>query len=386
MTAGTIRIDIWHNILWSAYKGEVFSALCKRAKGSNLDFRFFQIAETGGDRVSLSGVDLGRHRYPYDLLFNGTYDAIPLPRRIIELAKRTWSSDADLFILTGYQKPEVWIQLALIKIRGKKAAVFCDATIYDNPQTFLKGLVKRVFFKTVDGIFGYGPRSKDYVVHYGASPDKFHFRCQAAALAYDYMVEKALADRLRLAPDTDTPRYLYVGRLSPEKNLERLLRAFALIRKEKPWAELIIVGGGKHREALIEIAKCLGLDADAVFVGSKSGPDLFAEYSKATCFVLPSLSEPWGLVVNEALHYGCPVIVSERCGCVPELVKEGETGFIHDPFSEEDLTDKMIQAVTAFADTKKTAQVCLALMENYTPDRAAQQIIDGCNRIFGTAS
>jgi hypothetical protein len=72
----------------------------------------------------------------------------------------------------------------------------------------------------MDGIFAYGSRSKEYVIYYGAAADMVYDDCQAAALPLDYTAGKALAMRLSSAPSTDAPRYLYVGRLSPEKGLD----------------------------------------------------------------------------------------------------------------------------------------------------------------------
>ena len=376
------RVDIWHNILWSKYKGEVFSSLHKLNDPQELDIRFFQVAETEGNRVSLGGVDLAHHRYPFDLVFKGSYGKTPLAKRVMALALRTAKSDADLFILTGYETLECWAQLLIIKLKRKKAAVFCDATIHDNKQTFLKGIFKRLFFHVVDGIFGYGPRSKDYVVHYGADPQKFNYRCQAAALPLDYSADLALADRLALAAKPEAPRYLYIGRLSSEKGLDTLLYAFAKVRAQKPKASLILVGGGGERENLEALAQELGLGEAVSFTGGKSGAELFAEYSRATCFVLPSRSEPWGLVVNEALSYGCPVIVSEYCGCVPELVIEGKTGFVHKVNDVDDLAAKMLAAPKVFSDSQKTAEACLEHIINYTPDKAAGQILEGMRAIL----
>lgn len=384
MTTPHFTIDIWHNILWSAYKGEVFSALHERTQGTDLDIRFFQIAETEGNRIGLSGVDLGRHRYPYDLLFKGTYNGAGFLNRAKEIAKRTWDSNADLFILTGYEKPEVWIQLALIKLRRKKVAFFCDSALFDQPQNVIKGTMKRLIFSLADGFFGYGQRNKEYVVHYGAAPEKFHLRCQAAALPYDYARDKAFADRLRLAPTPDAPRFLFVGRLSPEKNLPGLLDAFARVQQTIPSASLVIIGSGPLKEELEAKARSLGLDPSAIFLGSKTGPALYEEFGRATALILLSHSETWGLVVNEALHYGCPAIVSERCGCARYLIAEGVTGFVHDAFDVNDLAAKMLAAPAQFADIHKTAQDCLAQIENFTPARAAVQIMDGCHAILTT--
>lgn len=374
------RIDIWHNILWSRYKGGVFSTLHALNTKQEFDIHFYQMAETEGNRQSLSKVDETYHNYPYTLVFQGALDSVPFHKRLKEIVIRTFKSNADLMILTGYEKPEVWAQIAILKLKRKKVMIFCDATAFDQPQNALKRLIKKIIFQTVDGVFGYGERARDYALSYGTKSKNWHKRCQAAALPHDYDEALIVQKRLELATSSDAPRYLYVGRLSVEKNLGRLLEAFAKLKNNLPQAELVIIGGGDQKQALEEKAITLGLDPATIFIGSKGGQDLYDEYAKATCFVLPSLSEPWGLVVNEALHYGCPVIVSNRCGCVPELVIEGESGFSHDPYSVDDIYDKMMRASIEFQDTQKTAKACLTIMKNQTPQTAALQMIEGIRK------
>lgn len=384
LSSQPLRIDIWHNILWSAYKAEVFSSLHNIAGENNCDIRFFQMAETEGNRAGLSSVDLSRHRYPYKLLFKGSLDKIGFPARLKAVLSNAWKTDAGLSVLTGYEKPECWAQIALLKLRGRKVALFCDSTIYDQKQGFLKGLAKAAIFKCADGIFGYGKRSREYALRYGATPAKIFHRCQAAALPSNYAPQRALEQRLASA--SASPRYLYVGRLAPEKDLSTLLDAFSEVFRQRADAELIMVGNGTLLESLRQQAARLGLQDRVKFLGSKSGESLFEEYAKATALVLPSLSEPWGLVVNEALSYGCPVIVSERCGCAPELAQDGKTGFTHAASNAADLAEKMLTAISCFADKEKTARQCIDTMADYTPDKAAIKILEGCCSILGNDS
>jgi glycosyltransferase involved in cell wall biosynthesis len=376
------RVDIWHNILWSRYKGEVFSSLYKINNKNELDIHFFQIAETNSKRLGLSPTNLDHHRYPFDLLFKNSYDNVGLFRRLKAILVRTIVSDAKLTLLAGYGNFEFWAQFLVLLLKRRKVAVFCDSTIYDRKQRVAHGLLKGVFFRNVDGIFAYGSRSKEYVVHYGAPPDKVYDRCQAAALPLDYAVEKALAMRLKGAPSTEAPRYLYVGRLSCEKGLDTLLDAFARVWAQNKHSSLVLIGSGSLHEKLVQQVRVLGLDQAVHFLGSKSGDELFKEYAKATVLVLPSTSEPWGLVVNEALSYGCPVIVSRRCGCVPELLIEGKTGFVHAPSDTNDLAEKMLAAPPQFVDIEKTARDCLAVMSSYTPDKAAERLLAGIRNII----
>ena len=91
----------------------------------------------------------------------------------------------------------------------------------------------------------------------------------------------------------------------------------------------MLVGAGPQQGLLMAHAKALGLGSTVEFTGAMDMEGLAEQYARALCLVLPSTSEPWGLVVNEALHHGCPVLVSESCGCRPELVLDGVTGFAY---------------------------------------------------------
>ncbi|MGH9878063.1 MAG: glycosyltransferase family 1 protein, partial [Nitrososphaerales archaeon] len=211
-------IDIYHNILWSKYRGVVFSKLF-RLQSKN-QFNFIQIAETESDRKELGPVDLSYHNYPFRLMFNGSYDFVPKTRLITELFFSVFNSKAELVLFPGYHKAEYWAMLAAAVLTRKKRAVFCDSTIYDQPQSLIKGLLKRLFFSCCDGIFSYGERGRSYVIHYGASPARIFPRCQAAALSSGYSYENSLQQRVDLAPAAASTRFLYVGRLSPEKSLD----------------------------------------------------------------------------------------------------------------------------------------------------------------------
>jgi glycosyltransferase involved in cell wall biosynthesis len=99
--------------------------------------------------------------------------------------------------------------------------------------------------------------------------------------------------------------------------------------------------------------------------------------------VLPSHSEPWGLVVNESLSYGCPVVVSSACGCVPHLALDGLTGFSFEVGNVDALRRALVALMQLSVDRKTVARNCLEVIANYTPERSATQILDGCLRMAG---
>ena len=113
------HIDIWHNILWSRYKGAVFSALHKLNNSEEFDIRFIQMAETQGDRAVLNAVDTSYHTYPYTLLFKGSLDKVSFWKRLGTLVRYAFKTDAELSVLTGYGRPEVWPQMFILKLRRK---------------------------------------------------------------------------------------------------------------------------------------------------------------------------------------------------------------------------------------------------------------------------
>jgi glycosyltransferase involved in cell wall biosynthesis len=344
---------------------------------------FTQIAETDRAGLSLGQVDLSFHRYPYELIFPGEYTHTPTFTRLRALVSRAWNTQADVVLLPGYHCLEYWAMLAVLVVRRKPRGVFCDSTAFDRPRSPLKNLVKRIVFYFCDGYFAYGARSRDYLIMYGAPADKIYDGCQAAALPHDYSKEQAYASRVQAAPRPDeAPRFLYAGRFAPEKGLDTLLDAMAEVVAKMPNAVLNLVGGGPLRESLEQRVAQLNLTQHVNFLGSMDIGLLSAQYLRATCFILPSRREPWGLVVNEALSYGCPVIVSRICGCVPELVENSDTGFVFEPGDAKDLAAKMLLAPQAFADAPRTAASSIERMQQFTPTKVAENILKGCDAIL----
>lgn len=366
--------------MWSRYKAAVFSALQTLCLERQTRLQVYQIAETANQRTSLSPTDTSWHKYPYRLLFKGPYESIPRLNLIWQVAKHTWADDADVTILAGYDRPEYWIQAIILLLRGRTFACFCDSTVYDNQQRFLTGQLKRIFFRWSSGIFCYGQRAAEYVRLYGATADKIIHRCQAAALYEGYSPEQALKRRLTTYDPSLPAKFLYVGRLSREKSIDHLILAFDRVRSILPTAELVLIGGGPDERRLRHICDQLDIASSVTFAGPKQDDELFKGYLEATCLVLPSFSEPWGLVVNEALSHGCPVVVSSRCGCVPELVRPGKTGYEFTWGDTEELAQRMLDLARA-SDVSLISRACLEVIGPFTSTNAARSIFDGTVRL-----
>ena len=368
------RVDLYHNLLWSKYKGAVFTQLSTLCKNTDLDISFTQIAETDNERSSLSPVDLSYHNYNYKLLFRGSYNGVIKTTMIRRLFVEVFNSNADLILLPGYHKLEFWGMLVAAIMRNKKVGVFCDSTAHDRPKKIINTLLKKIFFSRCVVFFTYGTRGREYLLSLGAKRKDIFIRCQAASLPHEYRRNEAFERRVQLASPKENPRFLYVGRLSSEKGLETLFRAIELLSAHAQNAVLIVAGSGPLRASLEKLASSLNISDRIIFEGAMDHQSLAVQYLRATSLILPSTSEPWGLVVNEALSYGCPVIVSHVCGCVPELVHNKKTGLIFSSGNAQDLTRKMMIMINLPFDIDVIASNCLRLMKNYTPLNAARNI------------
>jgi glycosyltransferase involved in cell wall biosynthesis len=379
-----MRVAIYHNNLWAKHKGVVFSQVEFGGGSRGITPSFIQIAETESLRVPLGGVDLSYHQYPFRLLFRGSYDCAPLLRRIGALARDLFKHPVDLVIMPGYDRAEYWTMLLICIALGRKRAVFCDSTTADRPRTAWREWAKRWFFGWCNGFFCYGIRSKEYLMSYGVSESKIALRCQAAALPRGYSAANVLSHYgSRWESRADEPHFLFVGRLSAEKGLNDLLQAFCVIHKDYPKARLDLVGTGPLTEQLKNRVAELGMQEAISFLGTKSLDYISELFLKCTALVLPSHSEPWGLVVNESLSYGCPVVVSSACGCVPDLALDGLTGYSFEVGNVDALIKALASVMQFSANRKAVARNCLAVIANYTPERSATQILDGCLRMAG---
>lgn len=131
---------------------------------------------------------------------------------------------------------------------------------------------------------------------------------------------------------------LYVGRLSHEKGIDLLLNAFAKV-SHNGW-KLVVVGKGEEEKNLQAQAAQLGIVDDVVFAKFCSSEHLYAWYTLANFFVLPSRYEPFGAVVNEALVFGCPVLASKNIGAIDFI--NSSNGVIFDPNDDA----QFVQALT----------------------------------------
>ncbi|MEZ4441067.1 MAG: glycosyltransferase [Polyangiaceae bacterium] len=267
--------------------------------------------------------------------------------------------------------------VGLLRRRGIPSMAHFVSTAADRRAGGMaQHLLKGALLKAYAGYLPVGIRQLDYLLSLGvASEQCFVVGNPVDNLAFGGVESGSLPEGL------EHGRYfLYVGRFAPEKNLSLLLRAYRrhASAMEHPWP-LVLVGSGPSEASLRDEAAASEGAGHVVFLPFTEGQALSRLYGAAGCFVLPSLSEPWGLVVNEATAAGLPVILSDRCGCLPHLLREPENGWSFDPRDEDALVRYLARASSADLDREAVASVSRRLASGQTVERYAELVARGCH-------
>ncbi|MBB6143674.1 glycosyltransferase involved in cell wall biosynthesis [Silvibacterium bohemicum] len=176
--------------------------------------------------------------------------------------------------------------------------------------------------------------------------------------------------------------FLYVGRLAPEKNVTGLLNAWLNYRASGGQWSLVLAGDGPEASSLKSLASQSCFAADVIFAGHRNQSALSPFFSFAKCFVLPSVREPWGLVVNEAMAVGLPLIVSNRCGCAEDLVEKGRNGLLFDPEDNEQLAACLHEIEeTSPPELTRMGERSLEIIARFSPENFGNEIVNIANRL-----
>ena len=275
------------------------------------------------------------------------------------------SMEVDVVAVPGWSHPGA---LAAMQWCARSAVPF--VLMADSFETASRGKavrrwVKRRLVKMAGAALVAGTVHQRFLANLGLQ-DRLIFT------GYDVVDNEHFARRpVALDPGWNANPYLLtVCRFIPEKNLGFLLEAYAEFASVNPEIRLplVIVGDGPERGILEDRIRSLSLERHVRMPGFQQYDDLPAIYAGARAFILPSMFEPWGLVVNEAMAAGLPVLVSNRCGCAPDLVRDGVNGFTFDPRDQHGLA-RLIGAISRSETTAKSMGAAgRTMIEAWSPD------------------
>ena len=382
-----MRILIVHNLLWAHYKASVFQALQQAVdQHPEATLKVLQIARNERSRAGLEasiGASAPVYTYNYELLFDRFIEDVSLRERATVLLQHVREFRPDIINLTGYYDPAQILVLLWARANGIRVVMQNESTATDHQRGGWKERFKQWIFGRCDGFFCFGEQSANYLIELGVPPAKILLRKNAVdnnALRTAY--DRALPTRaeqqraMRLRPNN----FVFVGRLIAIKNLPMLLTSFATARQQSPYADdwgLILLGDGLEQNVLQQQINRSDLSGIVWLLPGRPWFQVPNILALSNALVLPSTSEPWGLVVNEAMVCGLPVLVSDRCGCVPDLVHDGQNGFVFDPTQPAQLAYHMTQFMNGSVDVNQISQSARQSVAPYAPEAVAQEMLAG---------
>lgn len=286
---------------------------------------------------------------------------------ILPILRKKW----DHIIICGYSTPTDMLAIEYLRLRKRRFFIEADGGMIAN-DSLLKYRLKRHFIGAASGWFSSGKTTTDYLTHYGAIREscyEYPFtslrRGDLENAMSDMSDKKAAKESLRIP---ERRMVLSVGQFIRRKGFDVLLNATAQMPKDTG----IYIVGGEATQEYIALRESLEL-TNVHFVGFKTKEELAQYYRAADLFVLPTRSDVWGLVVNEAMSFGLPVITTDRCVAGLELIRDGENGFIVPVDDAQTLGQRMCEILENDAMRNAMAQAALEKIQTYTIENMAKE-------------
>jgi glycosyltransferase involved in cell wall biosynthesis len=334
----------------------------------------------------------------------------------------------DAVVVPGWGYRGALLALQWCLSRKVSAVVMSESTAWDDVRKPIKEWVKRRIISLFSAALVGGTPHRDYMKELGMPSDRIFLGYDAIDNDYFETKTKEVQNSGFKYQDSDfapsRPYFLASARFIEKKNLSRLLRAYAWYRKAvegrepshlevtrqtaegsprgaarpagsgcrqsrvesmdsgfrsqvlcpQPPFDLILLGDGALRSDLSRLISDLGIDRHVRMPGFKQYEELPSYYAHAGAFIHASTTEQWGLVVNEAMASGLPVLVSNRCGCATDLVKEGVNGWTFDPTNEEQMADLMLRISSDEEQRKEMGRKSREIIAELGPARFASGI------------
>jgi glycosyltransferase involved in cell wall biosynthesis len=241
----------------------------------------------------------------------------------------------DVVLTGGYNYLAFWSVAYWAKSHSVPLLLWSESTVWDQRKNYrLVEFMKSRFLKLCTAFVVPGKSSFEYLTALGIEPERIFTAPNAVDTAmFEKSANAARRDESRVRALHGLPRryFLYVGRLVKDKGVFELLDAYAQLDADlRAEIGLVFAGSGADEKEMQTRASEItpGLISFLGFLQREQLPEL---YALADALIFPTRSDPWGLVVNEAMACGLPVIVTNVAGCALDLVQDGWNGVVVPP-------------------------------------------------------
>lgn len=238
----------------------------------------------------------------------------------------------DVVISAGWLDFACQTAFFISKITGKPYIMWSESTIYEPSRLRSVSLpLVKLIVRHSDACIATGKRSKEYFIHLGADKKRIFTALYAVDINHfrqvSQLTKKEKFEMKRSLGIKTEKVILYVGQLIERKGVKYLVEAHNQLRKEYDNVSLLILGYGYQKRELKKLCQSHNIP-DVYFVDHVEIGEMPKFYGIADLFVLPSRQDTWGLVLNEAMACGLPVITTNKVGASVDLVREGVNGYI----------------------------------------------------------
>ncbi|MGB3649802.1 MAG: glycosyltransferase family 4 protein [Rivularia sp. (in: cyanobacteria)] len=354
------------------------------AQDEEIDLTVFFFAETESRRSWL--VEKQKIQFNYQVLWGlqlgKSYQSAPIflnPDVIHQL----WKQQPDVIICGGWHHFSYWLAFVYARMTKTPLLIWSESTLKDERAVSnFKHKLKSWIVNQADGYIVPGKAQKDYLVDLGAKQGRIYIAPNA--VDSDFFTNEAQRYRQQKIMwkeklGIDGCVILYVGRLIDEKGIPELLEAFAKLSPHKQ-VTLVIVGDGSRSQNYHSYTQQNQLD-NVVFTGFQPQSALPQYYGIADIFVFPTRSDPWGLVLNEAMAAGLPIICSDAAGAAPDLVVNGENGYLVPVGDVNKLSEALQILIEDESLRKKMGSHSQEIIANYTPQKMALGLKEAIQKV-----
>lgn len=387
-----MRVLFIHQFLWAHYKAKHFSDLFAISqKTKEFEFHVLQLSRTEATRLNIGAIDESYHKYNYDLLYDDFLENTPFWGKALKIYKKIKSFKADVVVLPGYFDPSTWLIYLYCNLLGIKTIMFLDSGETDNKKVWFKEIIKKRIVSLTDGFLSIGPATDQYLLKLGAKKEQI-------LMSRNALDNQEIRNQYELSLPTIAERkanlnlkkfnFIFVGRLIDFKNLFIMLEAFDKASKKHAegadWG-FLMVGDGPLEDELKAFISDKKIN-NVHFLPPCEWLEVPWNISLADVMVLASYSEPWGFVVNEALICGKPVLVSNNCGCVTSLVKDGKNGngLTFSPYNTNEIADKMFKMMDNTDKFEQMGKKGIEIIKDFSPEKVAAETIAAFKKVYSS--
>lgn len=279
----------------------------------------------------------------------------------------------DLVVCYDYSTTTAIKLIALCKILRVPYVINCDGVMLTSHGNRIKDLIKMFVIRGASAYLASGKYAKEYFLKYGAKEELIHIHTFSALQEEDILKELPSDEeknglRQKLGLPLDKKIAIAVGRFIPLKRYDILIESWKAMGED---TILLLLGGGPEYEFYKRILEAQEIE-NVILEQFHPKEELLKYYKAADVFVHPTSYDVWGLVINEAMACGLPVVVSDACVAGLELVEQGQNGYIISRHASDEIIEKTKLVLKDETKRNEMARKALKTIESYTIENMAK--------------